>query len=250
MSYREDGSVLLELPMENNNNNTNTAAQPTMPPPINPSQVPNFGLELKAVGIEDGEDISMTTSSTNDNGDDGPLLSGRSLNNQNNNNRTDPRQNSVQQRPDTLHPTNIALELEFPGENELLIWTIYPDGPLLFVLSPDNQTVNDDSTAPGACNSEKPKADALDLTDIVLELDATNDVPLGSETTTNVCELESSILDNKPAFEDAVMETGRCSIPVVEFIKSDPLTLTNKRPGGVSLYAVSNKAEQFWRDDG
>ncbi|TGO10669.1 hypothetical protein BTUL_0128g00130 [Botrytis tulipae] len=203
-----DGSVLLELPMENNNNNTNTAFQPTItgdqssvmgedgplpfalalgqnnnnaaviPDTLNPR---NYGLELKAVGNENREDISFTTSFTNDNGDDGPLLFALALG-QNNQNAA--------VIPDTLNPRNIALELKFPGENENidvenLSVNNDRDGPLLFVLLPDNQTDNNDSTAPGACNSETPKADTLELTNIILESDATNDVPLGSETTTN-----------------------------------------------------------------
>ncbi|TGO43282.1 hypothetical protein BHYA_0002g00870 [Botrytis hyacinthi] len=133
-SYREGGSVLLELPMENNNNNTNTntTVQPTIT----------------------GDQSSVI-------GEDGPLLFALTLG-QNNNNGTGPRQNNVQQCPDTLHPTNIALELEFAGENEDNDVENLPvnndrDGPLLFVLLPDSQTDNNDSTAPGACNSEKPK---------------------------------------------------------------------------------------------
>ncbi|TGO10668.1 hypothetical protein BTUL_0128g00120 [Botrytis tulipae] len=59
-------------------------------------------------------------------------------------------------------------------------------------------------------------------------------------------------------FSSSCLPAG-CSISVVASLKSDPLTLTNKRPGGSSLYAVLNKAEQdspnneqlqFLRDDG
>ncbi|TGO59768.1 hypothetical protein BCON_0041g00330 [Botryotinia convoluta] len=106
-SCREGGPLLLELPMGTNNNDTNTATQPTLT--VDQSSVigedrpllfafklgqnnnnsaadyvitnviydtldlRNFGLELKAVGNEDEKDISITTSSANDDENDGSL---------------------------------------------------------------------------------------------------------------------------------------------------------------------------------
>ncbi|KAF5871943.1 putative phytanoyl- dioxygenase family protein [Botrytis fragariae] len=148
-----DGPLLLALLMGNNNNNANAAAQPAPENAVSDTLNPNhFALELTSA--ENGEEEIDNNPSSID-GEDGPLLFGLLLNNQNNNNGTDPRLNNA--RPsDTLDPRDFALELKtVEGQS-----ADGEDGPLLLSLTTVKTPTKAFSAVP----------DTLDPRSVALEL--------------------------------------------------------------------------------
>ncbi|KAJ8066189.1 hypothetical protein OCU04_005275 [Sclerotinia nivalis] len=108
----EDGPLLFALML--GQNNKSAAADKAIPDTLDTG---NFALELASAETNDEEAIGNDLLSIND--EDGPLLFALMLTNQNNNNkcRDEPgvKAGSI---PDTLNPTNIALELKCPAQDD------------------------------------------------------------------------------------------------------------------------------------
>ncbi|TGO50416.1 hypothetical protein BCON_0184g00210 [Botryotinia convoluta] len=164
-----DGPLLLTLLMGNNNNNAWAAAQRAPEDVISDTLNPNYyALELGSAGNGDEEGIDNDPPSTD--GEDGPLLFGLLLNNQNNNNGKRPATYDTQP-DDTLSPSDVALELK-PVRNEIEDTADNEsstidgeDGPLLLTLLLTNQNQNQVSTK---LISAIP--DTLDPSSVTLEL--------------------------------------------------------------------------------
>ncbi|TGO36571.1 hypothetical protein BHYA_0121g00320 [Botrytis hyacinthi] len=191
-----DGPLLLTLLMGNNNNNANAqaAAQSASADVISDTLNPDYyALELGSTGNIDEEGIDINPSSIDS--EDGPLLFGLLLNNQNNNNGKDPALNNVNNGNSTLSPSDVALELK-PIQNEIEGTADNrpssidgEDGPLLFALLLNNQ--NNNNSAPNVAPVGKENreiSDTLDPRSVALELKS----PVGNDADANDTPVEAS----------------------------------------------------------
>ncbi|KAF7902889.1 hypothetical protein EAF00_002791 [Botryotinia globosa] len=191
----DDGPLFLALLMGNNNNNANAAAQPS-PEKNAVSDTLNPGycaLELTSAG--NGVEKSIDNDPSFVAGEDGPLLFGLLLNNQNNNNGKDPALNNVNNGNSTLIPSGVALELK-PIQNEIegtadngSSSIAGEDGPLLFALMLTNH--NNNNSAPNHAPNTQAKSvisDTLDPRCVTLELRT----PVGENADTNNASVETS----------------------------------------------------------
>ncbi|KAA8575010.1 hypothetical protein MFRU_002g03580 [Monilinia fructicola] len=154
-----DGPLLLTLVMGNNNNNQVAQAAQAIADTLNPNYV---ALELVPPQIDIGEELDSDPSIVNNDGDDGPLLLGLQLANQNNNRSA--RAISGGAIPDTLDHRGINLQLlpsQSSSENandisflntdtkdyRLIPSTNGEDGSLLMTLPLNNQNQNQEAAA-------------------------------------------------------------------------------------------------------
>ncbi|THV44969.1 hypothetical protein BGAL_0549g00020 [Botrytis galanthina] len=198
-----DGPLLLTLLMGNNNNNASAqaAAQCTPAEAVSDTLNPDYyALELSS-DVNDDEGIDINASSTD--GEDGPLLFGLLLNNQNNNNGKDPALNNVNNGNSTLSPSGVALELK-PDQNDIEGTAENgsssidgEDGPLLFALLLNNR--NNNNCAPNIDPNAQAKraiSDTLDPRSVALELK----FPVSNDVDINDISVDTSGEDGPIAF--------------------------------------------------
>lgn len=157
----EDRPLLSALMLGSNNNDASATSQiSAIPDTLNPRY---FALEHKSERDSIQEHINSAPTSVLEMSEDGPLLLGLLLTNQNNNNPGNP------PVPETLDPRNIALELS-PSESDSRkidgSSVGSHDGPLLLTLLLNNQNQNNDAPAGNAI------PDTLHPSNYTLELNA------------------------------------------------------------------------------
>ncbi|KAF7863801.1 hypothetical protein EAF04_006766 [Stromatinia cepivora] len=226
----EDGPLLFALMLTNHNNNKKHARDPgatvgPIPDTLNPT---NIALELKCPPQDDDGNIDNLSID----GEDGPLLFALLLNNQNNNNNPNYNYNNNNNNknnpgatassvPDTLNPTNMALELKPPMEGDTDNLSVDgEDGPLFMTLLLDNQNQNTAASNGGVVpDNLDPRNLTVELKTLPLNEDHNSEDAI-TEAIPDVLEMKTQLLELHST-GDAITE----AIPDVLEMKTQLLEL-------------------------